>query len=484
MASHVRRSVVLALAGLAAGLGLVLALYGGPEALRRATERPSAETRAAPPPAPGSGAPSPTAPSSTAPGLTSPGPAAPSPGAGKPGAPKAAKPGDGAALDAEAPRFDIVRVEPNGDAVVAGRGAPNTVVEMLVDGRSVARALADPDGQFALVPPALPTGSSEIVLRARTADGRETRSRQSVAVAVAPGRDTRPLVALSDPDRPTVVLSQPGAPDAAGPGARADARAGAPSAAGSEAKPDGRPDARAQAARGKPGAPEGPARVVSVDAEPGGRLYVTGAAPPGAQVRLYLNDTPVAPATAGPDGRVTFTIGRGVAPGRYQVRLDLIDPATGGVTGRAEVPFAMPEAVAAPAEAPRVAGMAAQPGRPNTAAPGAPPARPEPAPENRASGERASADRGPGAASAATSGAGAADRDAARPAAEAQTGAVFVPEISTARIIRGDSLWQISKRIYGRGERYTVIYDANHDQIRNPHRIYPGQVFVLPEKRG
>ena len=49
-------------------------------------------------------------------------------------------------------------------------------------------------------------------------------------------------------------------------------------------------------------------------------------------------------------------------------------------------------------------------------------------------------------------------------------------------IIRsGDNLWTISRRTYGRGIRYTTIYQANNDQIRNPHLIYPGQVFVLPE---
>ena len=55
-----------------------------------------------------------------------------------------------------------------------------------------------------------------------------------------------------------------------------------------------------------------------------------------------------------------------------------------------------------------------------------------------------------------------------------------VPEISTARISRGDNLWRISKKTYGEGLRYTVIYDANSPQIRDPDLIYPGQVFVLP----
>lgn len=45
----------------------------------------------------------------------------------------------------------------------------------------------------------------------------------------------------------------------------------------------------------------------------------------------------------------------------------------------------------------------------------------------------------------------------------------------------GNSLWRIARRSYGEGLRYTVIYEANKDQIRNPDLIYPGQVFVLPE---
>jgi nucleoid-associated protein YgaU len=63
---------------------------------------------------------------------------------------------------------------------------------------------------------------------------------------------------------------------------------------------------------------------------------------------------------------------------------------------------------------------------------------------------------------------------------ELDPGTVLVPEINTAIVSRGDNLWRISKRVYGRGVRYTVIYRANEEQIRNPRLIYPGQVFVLP----
>ena len=44
----------------------------------------------------------------------------------------------------------------------------------------------------------------------------------------------------------------------------------------------------------------------------------------------------------------------------------------------------------------------------------------------------------------------------------------------------GNSLWRLARRTYGSGLRYTDIYDANRDQIRDPNLIYPGQVFVLP----
>ncbi|MEQ8447763.1 MAG: LysM peptidoglycan-binding domain-containing protein [Pelagibacterium sp.] len=49
-----------------------------------------------------------------------------------------------------------------------------------------------------------------------------------------------------------------------------------------------------------------------------------------------------------------------------------------------------------------------------------------------------------------------------------------------AIIRQGDNLWTIARRVYGEGIRYTQIFEANTDQIRNPDLIYPGQVFDLP----
>ncbi len=48
----------------------------------------------------------------------------------------------------------------------------------------------------------------------------------------------------------------------------------------------------------------------------------------------------------------------------------------------------------------------------------------------------------------------------------------------------GNSLWQIARQLYGSGVQYTFIFIENSDQIRDPDKIYPGQVFTLPKRQG
>lgn len=45
---------------------------------------------------------------------------------------------------------------------------------------------------------------------------------------------------------------------------------------------------------------------------------------------------------------------------------------------------------------------------------------------------------------------------------------------------KGDCLWNIAKAYYGDGSKFTKIYQANKDKIKNPNLIYPGQVFLIP----
>lgn len=57
----------------------------------------------------------------------------------------------------------------------------------------------------------------------------------------------------------------------------------------------------------------------------------------------------------------------------------------------------------------------------------------------------------------------------------------IVLKADTVVVQPGNNLWRIADYLYGDGTRYTVIYQRNRDQVRNPHLIYPGQVLNLPE---
>ncbi|QLP97970.1 MAG: peptidoglycan-binding protein [Rhodoblastus sp.] len=178
--------------------------------------------------------------------------------------------------------------------------------------------------------------------------------------------------------------------------------------------------------------------IRTVEAEQGGAFYASGVAPAGANVRLYLNAGAVAEARASAQGAWSIRIEKGMKPGAYQVRADHLD-AAGKVVSRAEVTFEYPAQTAdvtPGALAPNVADQSA----------------PRPAPSSAQATPSHEARRHDGLAG-------------ARPAGRARR-----------------SLWRMSARLYGSGHRYTEIYAANARQIRNPDLIYPGQIFVAPDK--
>jgi len=53
-------------------------------------------------------------------------------------------------------------------------------------------------------------------------------------------------------------------------------------------------------------------------------------------------------------------------------------------------------------------------------------------------------------------------------------------QLNKITIEPGDNLWNISRKKYGSGMQYTVIYLANSNQIVNPDLIFPGQVLLVP----
>lgn len=63
---------------------------------------------------------------------------------------------------------------------------------------------------------------------------------------------------------------------------------------------------------------------------------------------------------------------------------------------------------------------------------------------------------------------------------------VAAQEVETKRVVAitvqpGNTLWAIAKESYGDGVQYVKVFEANKDRIKNPDLIYPGQVFTVPE---
>jgi hypothetical protein len=51
-------------------------------------------------------------------------------------------------------------------------------------------------------------------------------------------------------------------------------------------------------------------------------------------------------------------------------------------------------------------------------------------------------------------------------------------------VVRGDTLWSIAQRYTDSPWRWSELWNLNKDEIKNPHRIYPGNVIVLDRARG
>lgn len=54
------------------------------------------------------------------------------------------------------------------------------------------------------------------------------------------------------------------------------------------------------------------------------------------------------------------------------------------------------------------------------------------------------------------------------------------PEATMYTVKSGDSLSKIAKQHYGDAMKYTVIFEANKPMLKDPNKIYPGQVLRIP----
>ncbi len=259
------------------------------------------------------------------------------------------------------PTFDIVRVEPTGSAVVAGRAEPGTEIILFANKEEIARETADERGEWVIIVEApLDQGDQELTLEMILPDGTNVASDQTVVVAVPEQPGLKPLVVLQGGASPSRVLQQPG-----------------------------------------DGVMVGDLSVDIVDYDEAGAVILQGRAKPGTTIRAYVDNRRVGDARTDLDGNWRMMPDQAIPPGRYTLRIDQLTDA-GKPTARVEIPF-----------------------------------------------ERAAPE-----------------------STELSAGQVIVQP--------GNSLWRISRRLYGRGILYTVIYDANKSQIVEPDLIYSGQVFDTP----
>ena len=293
-----------------------------------------------------------------------------------------------------APTFDVVRVNPSGDAVIAGRASPGAMVTVRAGDVLVGKVKADDRGEWVLVPgKPLDSGSRELSLEARDPKSSQVRMSEDVVVIAVPERNSG--------EESIAILS--------------------PRAGGGASSALQVPKAQAKKATTRPAAPAGktvvnvpsdqaakrstPAPAVSLDSvdyDDKGALILAGRADAGALVNVYVDNGSIGGAKADASGKWQLTPHSAVLPGDHKLRVDQMD-AAGKVMYRVELPFT----------------------------------RAEPAAIKLAEGQ------------------------------------VIVQP--------GNSLWRIARRSYGEGTLYTVIYEANRTQIRDPDLIYPGQIFVVPK---
>jgi nucleoid-associated protein YgaU len=199
-----------------------------------------------------------------------------------------------------APSFDVVKVDPTGHAVIAGRAAPGARVRVLDGDTVVGNIIADDRGEWVLVPSApLAPGERQLTLEATDATGGKIRSSDTVALAVAPP---------TQPSAGTVAVLLPG--DANQPAQALQA-----------------PDVRA-----------GALSLDTAEYDDKGRLMLSAHAAAGARLNLYAANQPIGTATADAAGKWSAVAPHQEGSGKIEIRVDQL-AADGSVAQRVAAPF-------------------------------------------------------------------------------------------------------------------------------------------------
>jgi nucleoid-associated protein YgaU len=226
------------------------------------------------------------------------------------------------------PSFDIVRVDPQGRAVLAGRAPPGSEVAVFDGDHELGHTAASDDGDWVLVPDSpLPPGESQLTLRATTKNGTVTRSDGVVAMLV-PERVAKPASGAQTRSTDTAATLKAEAPIAV-----LVPTEGA--AAGLQLPPlAGKGDERLSL------------DIIEYGTE--GAVIFQGRAAPGMQIGAYLGNRKVGAATADAEGKWRIVTEENVPAGRYRLKLESRND-TGKRVAQLAIPFeraAVPEQMA------------------------------------------------------------------------------------------------------------------------------------------
>jgi hypothetical protein len=206
-------------------------------------------------------------------------------------------------LPLAAPSFDVVRVNPDGRAVIAGRAAPGARVTVLDGGKEIGSVDADARGEWVLLPDQpLAPGTRELSLRAQVGQEAPRGSEKSVVLMVPEGQGGALAVAVPR-----------------------DPKAGGSTVLQTPAESEGL-------------ARSGDLVLGTVDYDAQGNFQINGKAPPGTVVQAYVGNKLVGRGQADPQGLWRITPTEKIAEGTHQLRIDQVQP-DGKVIARLEVPF-------------------------------------------------------------------------------------------------------------------------------------------------
>jgi nucleoid-associated protein YgaU len=274
----------------------------------------------------------------------------------KPVPPGKSEPGEaGPAKHTAVPTFDVVRIEPTGEGVIAGQAEPGWTVKVESAGTVYGEASADEEGAWSIVlDKPLPPGNHSLALRAYSPDGtRALTAQQPVRVAVgkvegaAPSEQAAEASDLASQPQPVV------------------------------------PDENAPRERGTP-----PVKINAVEyqdkGEDSGTISLSGIGQPNVQVYLFYDNKPLGEFSVGEDGTWTYEVEKRLDNAEHTIRADTYDEKTRVVQGRASVRLAREQQAPAPVTAEQKAAPEAAPAAPSMAEAGGTtgqPVYPEGAPE-------------------------------------------------------------------------------------------------------